>query len=122
TTQSGGGLTPVTTDEVAVYVIPLMTALKFYPATRPGDPLEPYLLAGVGFAFGVEDSDSGTGIAQGFGFKAGSGLDWRLSPAFALTLGARYQWLKFFEGDPGGMETFKGFGFDAGLTYRFQYQ
>lgn len=132
--DESGGLGSATHERVQSYIIPSFTGIKFFPLTRPGDPVEPYLGAGVGFAFGIEDSDtetsifgggtsssSNTAFLGGFGFKAGSGLEWWFSHAFGLSGGARYQWLRFGQ-EVGGKDTYKGFVFDAGLAYRFQYE
>lgn len=120
-------------EQVNSYIIPLFTALKLYPATRPEQPTEPYILGGVGFALGIDDRQNtaggilgvgggdGTVILTGFGFKAGAGVEFRLGRAFGLNVGGRYQWVRFGD-EVGGERTFKGLGLDAGFTYRFQYE
>jgi hypothetical protein len=123
-----GGAPPQT---VTAYVVPLLTALKFYPATGPDASFGPYAKAGAGFALGIEDRQGGAGgllggrgggtsIETGFGVGGELGADFRLSPAFGLTVGGRYQWLRFGS-DVGGNATFGGFGLVGGLTYRFRY-
>lgn len=132
TAQSSGTLGGSTTDEIDSYVVPLFTALKLYPFTRPEHAFEPYLLAGAGLAVGIDDRNTtsggllggagnGTAMLTGFGFKGGAGLEWRFSPAFGLNLGGRYQWIRFGS-DVGGERTYKGPAFEGGLTYRFQYR
>lgn len=121
-------------ERVRSYIIPAFTAIKFFPLTRPGDPVEPYVNAGIGFGFAIEDEKTETNIIGGgtstsgntnflggFGFKIGTGLDWWFSQAFALTGGARYQWIRFGQ-EVGGEQTYKGYAFDAGIAYRFQYE
>jgi opacity protein-like surface antigen len=118
-------------ERVASYIVPMFTALKLYPLTRPEHSFEPYLNAGLGLAVAVEDREtssgglfggaSGTGLVTGFGLKAGVGFDWRFTPAFGVTVGGRYQWVKFTQ-EVSGDRTFRGFGADAGLIYRFQYR
>jgi hypothetical protein len=125
------GLTGTPPSAVNAYVIPLLTAVKFYPATRPGSAVEPYLQAGLGFALGIEDREgsaggllggrgSGTSMVTGFGARGGAGTDVRLGGAFGATVGVTYQWLRY--GDPlAGAQTYQGLAFTAGLTYRFRY-
>jgi opacity protein-like surface antigen len=128
--QSGLGGT--TREQVRSFVVPLFTALKLYPFTRPDDAWEPYVTGGVGFALGVDDrqtsgagllgiADGGTVLIAGFGFKGGAGVEWRFHRAFGAALGVRYQWVRFGE-ELGGDRTFRGWGADLGLTYRFQYE
>lgn len=121
-----------TRHKLQSYVVPTFTALKFYPATRPSDPVEPYASGGVGFIFGIEREKStstdpivpgseNTAFQVGFGFKVGLGFDWRFNDAMGLTAGGRYQWVEFGE-DLGGQRTYEGLGADLGFTYRFQYE
>lgn len=129
--QTGVGGT--TREEVHSYIVPLFTALKIYPFTRPTERVEPFLLGGIGFALGIDDRDtsggnllglntgSGTVLVTGFGFRLGAGAEWRFGRAFGLSVGGRYQWLRFGE-SLGGERSYKGLGLDAGLTYRFQYE
>jgi len=120
-------------ESIDSYVIPMFTALRFFPATSPGEEFEPYVEGGVGVALGVDDRSTsasdplgagdGSGIAMGLGvgLKAGVGAEWRFSPALGLALGGRYQWLRFL-GDLGGESLYRGFGAEVGLTYRFQFE
>jgi len=134
TMEQDGGLGGGTVrEEVNSYVVPLFTALKLYPFTRPDDAFEPFVSAGVGLALGIDDrtttssdllglgAGSGTAMLTGFGFRGGAGVEWRFSQAFGLSASGRYQWIRF-GGELGGERTFKGPAFEAGLTYRFQYR
>jgi hypothetical protein len=127
--RSGGPLGGSSADEISVYVVPLLTSLKFYPGPVAGDPVEPFLLGGVGFALGIGESagsgglfggSSSTSMITGFGAKAGIGVELKLSPAFGVTGSGRYQWIRFGD-NLGGDRTFRGLGFEGGVTYRFQY-
>ena len=136
-TQGGGllgGGTTTTTETVDAYVVPFFTSLKVFPFTRPSAKVEPYVLGGAGLGLGIEDrsSDNASGLyggsgndapsmVTGFGFKGGTGIEWRFSQAFGLTVGARYQWMRFF-GDLAGRENYQGLALDGGLVYRYQYR
>ena len=118
------------TGEVTSYVVPMFTSIRAYPVTRPEQRFEPYIEAGVGAALGIEDREGvggalpgesdGTSASFGLGFRGGLGLEWRFSRAFGVGLNGRYQWVRLGN-QVGGDRTFRGLGFDAGLTYRFQY-
>ena len=128
--QGGGLLGGETEERISSYIIPQLTSLKFYPLTTPAQRAEPYLVGGAGFALGIDDrestaggvfgTDGGTAMTAGFGLKGGAGVEWRVSRAFGLSAGARYQWFRFLQ-ELGGERTFGGFGVDGGLTYRFQF-
>lgn len=119
-------------ESVDAYVIPLMTAVRLFPTTGPEQPLEPYLTAGAGFTLGVEDASTVSGgllggsssggplLILGFGLKGGAGIEYRLGSAFGLTVGAGYQFVRFFD-YVGGERTYQGLQVLGGLTYRFQY-
>jgi hypothetical protein len=120
-------------EKVSAYVIPQFTSLKLYPITRPEQRFEPYISGGAGLTIGVDDrensesggllgggGESGTGFVAGFGLKGGLGAELRFSQAFGAGIGGRYQWVRFF-GELAGERTYRGFGADIGLTYRFQY-
>jgi hypothetical protein len=106
------------------YILPLFTTLKVFPVTRPDQPVEPFILAGGGFALGIDEvsenaiGGGGTSIATGFGTRAGAGIDYHVNDVFGLTVSGRYQLIGYGE-NLGGAETYKGFGFEGGLTYRF---
>jgi opacity protein-like surface antigen len=112
--------------ETHTYIIPLFTSLKFFPVTTMEDNLEPFLLAGIGFALGIDDvgenaiGGGGSSIATGFGFKAGAGIEYHITDVFGLVAGMRYQSISYSE-ELGGAEKFKGFGVEGGITYRFPF-
>jgi opacity protein-like surface antigen len=118
-------------NEINSYIVPLFTAIRFFPVTRPGAALEPYVNAGVGFAIGIDDRQTsgsgllggtgGTAMLTGFGFKAGTGVEVRMTPALALDVTGRYHWIRF-GGELGRERTYAGPGLDVGLSYRFQYE
>ena len=127
------GLGGTVEEKLAAYVIPQFTSLKVYPFSRPEQRFEPYILGGAGLTIGIDDrensesggllgggGDSGTGFVAGFGLKGGLGIELRFSEAFGIGAGGRYQWVRFF-GELAGERTYRGFGADVGLTYRFQY-
>ena len=122
TTRSTGPLGGMTASKTRTYIVPLFTSLKVFPFTRPGERVEPYALGGVGFALGIRDPEDGSvSLAQGLGVKGGSGVELRLTEAFGLSLGGRWQWIRFL-GEFADTRTVQGFGADVGLTYRFQYR
>lgn len=129
-----GGIGGGTVEEkLSAYVIPQFTSLKVYPFTRPEQRFEPYFSGGAGLTIGVDDrensesggllgggGESGIGFVAGFGLKGGLGAEVCFSDAFGVTVGGRYQWVRFF-GELAGERTFRGLGADVGVTYRFQY-
>jgi hypothetical protein len=128
-----GGIGGSVEEKVAAYVVPQFTSLKVYPFTRPEQGFEPYISGGAGLTIGIDDrensgsgsllgggGESGTGFVAGFGLKGGLGFELRVSEAFGVALGGRYQWVRFF-GELAGERTYRGLGADVGLTYRFQY-
>lgn len=132
-TRPGGIAGEPVEEKLSAYVIPQFTSLKVYPFTRPAQPFEPYISGGAGLTIGVDDrensgtggllgggGESGTGFVAGFGLKGGLGFELRVSEAFGVAAGGRYQWVRFF-GELAGERTFRGLGADVGLTYRFQY-
>lgn len=110
--------------ETRSYVVPIMTALKFYPVTTPASAVEPYMTAGLGFALGlVDEAENAVGgggitVVTGFGISAGLGLELHLTKALGLVAGGRFQWIRFGE-DLGSEDTFSGGGIDGGITLRF---
>lgn len=130
TETSSSGLGGTTTTTRTSYIIPLLTGIKFYPATTAGDPVEPYIGAALGFALGVEDSEGGgggvlaggggTAVETGFGARGSAGVEFRLTSALGAGASIGYQWLKFGN-RVGPIDTYKGLRATAGLTYRFQY-
>jgi opacity protein-like surface antigen len=121
-----------TQTKTQTYLVPTMTALKLYPATRPGSPLEPYLSGGVGVVLGIDRQDvsttdpvvvpgSNTTVQTGLGIQTGAGVEWNSGTAFGLTVGGRYQWASFAEA-VGGQALYRGPAYFGGVTYRFQYR
>jgi hypothetical protein len=108
------------------FVVPLLTSLKFYPLGSAAARIEPYIITGLGFAFGVEEQDEdaigggGTTIVTGFGFRAGLGVEIKLMRGLGLSLAGKYQWMHYGE-ELAGTETLRGVGADGGITYRFQF-
>lgn len=126
-TQRAGG------ESVGSYVIPMLTSIKLYPATEPGQSLEPFITAGVGFTLGVDDrnggsaggllgssSGNGTMLVPGIGLKGGAGIEYRLGAAFGVVMQAGYQYVRFFQ-EVGSDRTYKGVQLFGGMTYRFQF-
>jgi opacity protein-like surface antigen len=127
-----GSLGSTTTTDVQTYLVPTLSTLKLYPATRPDSPVEPYLAAGLGVVLGIDrekvSSDdplivpgTNTTFHSGLGIQTGAGIEWNSGTAFGATIGGRYQWASFGE-KVGGKALYRGPGFFGGLTYRFQYR
>ncbi len=130
--STSSGIGGSTTESVDSYIVPMFTALKVFPFTGPDQRFEPFFDGGVGLAIGIDDRNlsrggllggTGGGLARvpGFGFRGGAGAEWRFSRAFGLSVGGRYQWVRFTQ-DLGGDRTYAGFGMDGGLLYRFQFR
>lgn len=123
-TSASGGLLGSSGTNSDNYVIPQFTSVVFYPFTTPTDRVEPFLRGGIGFAFGVEDPQNGSGgisLTPGFGTTGGAGLEWRATEALGIAISARYQWIRFFQ-QFGGLQTYQGPMLETGITYRFQYR
>jgi opacity protein-like surface antigen len=120
-------------ERATTYIVPLITSVKFFPGVGPEDQFQPYLLGGGGLGLGIDDRENtsggllglggagGTSIATGFGLRGGAGLDLWLGRSLGITVGGRYQWMRFLDGSPGGERTYQGTVVDLGVTYRFQY-
>jgi opacity protein-like surface antigen len=131
-TEAGSVVGTGTDRKIQTYLVPTISTLKLYPATRPSSPLEPYLAAGVGVVFGIDHEDVSTTdpivapgttntFHTGLGIQTGAGLEWNSPSAFGLTVGGRYQWASFAEA-VGGKALYRGPAYFGGVTYRFQYQ
>ena len=129
-TWSDVDFTGTTNHELQTHLVPTLTALRLYPFTTPTDRVEPYLSAGAGVVLGFEqDKVTGTFVSAnpsyqmhtGLGLRAGAGLDLKASDVFGVMVGGHFESASFGEEKP-GERLYKGFGFDAGLTYRFQYR
>lgn len=134
TTPATGGLGGTPGEEVQSWVIAQTTAIRFFPVTDAGAMLEPWILGGAGFSFGIDDRDTqgggvlggtsggaGLEIVPGFTLQGGAGAEWWFTSSLALNLGARFQWTRFFQ-DFGGERTYQGPSYEVGLTYKFQYR
>lgn len=132
TTSEPGSFGSQVDRELQTYLVPMLTALKLYPVTRNSTPIEPYLLAGVGLALGIDreqvtstdalvPSGDNTAIRTGLGIQTGAGVEWNPGGQFGLAVGGRYQWASFSEA-VGGKGLYRGPGLTAGITYRFRYQ
>lgn len=117
------------TSKVQTHLIPTMTALKLYPLTTRKNPFEPYMLGGLGVVMGIVQDQGSTGVTSGpgtnldtgLGIATGGGFDWRWNEALGMTAGGRYQWATFSQ-SVGPRALYRGPAFNAGLTYRFQYE
>ncbi len=115
--------TPV---ETKTWILPLLTSLKLYPLTNIDDRLEPWLMAGVGFAFGLSEQSEnaigggGSTIVTGIGLRGGAGMDMRLIGPIGISVSGKYQWIHFGE-ELDGSDTFNGVGVEGGITYRFRF-
>jgi opacity protein-like surface antigen len=118
-------------EEITSYIVPLFTAVRYFPLTRPGAFLEPYVRAGLGFALGLDDRQStaggvlgggtGTGMGTGLGFAVGAGVETRLTRAIQLDASAGWRWLRF--GSEVGLErSYAGPAVDIGLAYRLRLE
>ncbi len=129
TTWSQTDLTGTTTYERQTHLVPTITELRLYPFTTPDDRVEPYLFGGAGVVLGFEQEKSsalaaanpGFGMHTGLGLRAGAGVDLRASEMFGVTVGSHFESASFGQ-EKSGERLYKGFGFDVGLTYRFQYR
>ena len=129
-TWSDVTFTGTTNHELQTHLVPTLTALRVYPFTTPSDRVEPWLSGGAGVVLGFEQDkttgtitspNSGYQMHTGLGLRAGVGVDLRASDAFGVVVGGHFESASFGEEKP-GERLYKGFGFDAGLTYRFQYR
>lgn len=119
-------------DRISTYIIPLTSAIKLFPFSGPGDALEPFLSAGVGFTLGIDDRQTTTGgllggsassgvqMIAGIGVKGQGGFEYRLGPAFGIGASVGYQYVRFFE-KVGNAQSYQGLTAFGGLTYRFQF-
>ncbi len=122
--ENSVGVWRAVVNETRAYIVPLLASLKYYPMTEPDQRIEPFLLGGVGFAFGIQDeTDNAVGggaatIVSGIAFRGAVGVELRVLRGFGVAASGKYQWVHFGE-DVGTMETFGGVGFEGALTYRF---
>jgi hypothetical protein len=126
-----GGIGGTPGEEVQSWVIAQTTAIRFYPGTDAGAKVEPWVLGGAGFSFGIDDRDTqgggllggSTGLVMvpGFSLQGGTGVEWWFSDALAMNVSARFQWTRFFQ-EFGGERTYQGPAYELGMTYKFQYR
>jgi hypothetical protein len=134
TVPATGGIGGTPGEEVQSWVIAQTTAIRFYPGTDAGAKVEPWILGGAGFSFGVDDRDTQGGgllggstgsngivLIPGFSLQGGAGVEWWFSDALAMNVGARFQWTRFFQ-EFGGERTYQGPAYELGMTYKFQYR
>jgi hypothetical protein len=118
-----------TNHELDTYLVPTITALRLYPFTTPEKLVEPYMSAGVGPVFGIQQMkisgsftpENTTNMLAGFGVRAGAGVDIRGAGPFGVTLGGHFESASFGE-EMVGERVYQAWGADFGLTYRFQYR
>ncbi len=113
------------------YVVPLVTAGKFYLIKEPRR-FDPFLCAGLGLTLGLDKkegngsdflgtgSGNGSTLLTGFGFHTGAGFETRSKGGLGLAGGVRYRW-NYFDQELAGSRTYRGFSAEVGLHYRFQY-
>jgi len=117
-----------TNHQLQTHLVPMVTALRVYPLTKPGFPVEPFMSAGVGPVLGIQQQRTTGGLTPGnttsmltgLGVRAGAGVDLRAGPAFGITVGGHFESASFGQ-DMVGDRLYQGWGVDAGLSYRFQY-
>lgn len=122
-------LAGTTRHELQTHLVPMLTALRLYPFTTPTSPIEPFLCAGAGPVLGVQQHKSSGGLTPdnttsmytGLGVKAGAGVDVRANEVFGITAGGHFESASFGQ-EMVGDRLYKGWGLDAGLSYRFQYR
>lgn len=114
-------------DYVSAYLIPAFVSVKLYPRSSPNARLEPYVLAGPAIALAVQmysngnaaglyGSNAEAGLQAGIGARVGAGADYRLTPAWGISLGARYQAIRFFNA-VAGRKSFNGPVLQGGLVH-----
>ena len=112
--------------ETRTYIAPLLTSLKFYPFTGPGAGFEPFVLGGLGFAFGVEDESEsavgggGTTVVTGVALRAAIGVEMTIGGPLGVAAAGKFQWVYFGE-ELISTNTFSGVGVEGAVTYRFQF-
>ena len=117
---------------VTALTVPLLTAIKLYPATTVEDQLEPYISGAGGISIGVDDEtgttggllsgggSGGTNLVVGIAVRGGAGIEYHAGKAFGLQAAISYQWIHFLN-PVGSTQDYKGPLIVGGLSYRFQY-
>lgn len=112
--------------ESRTYIAPLLTSLKLYPLAGADYTFQPYLLGGLGFAFGVEDESEnaigggGTTVVTGLAVRGAIGVEMQLGGPLAIAAAGKYQWAYFGE-ELIGMNSFGGLGVEGAVTYRVPF-
>lgn len=104
------GNNPVTGTERLGLLAVTADVLYAFPST-PASAVVPFVVAGAGFVHLIGDSG-----AQSAAARAGAGLEWRVSPVFAVT--AEFSDL-FFRARVLGRGTIHAWGVMAGVRWRF---
>lgn len=118
------GVWRVVVNQTKAYIVPLLTSLTYYPLSAQERRIEPFVTAGVGVAFGIQDEPdsaigaTGTTIVTGIGARAGLGIEVHVVRGFGIGAGGKYQWVHFGD-EVGTMETFAGVGWEGSVFYRF---
>lgn len=118
-----------TTHDLQTHLVSTLTALRLYPFDLPTPMIEPYVSAGLGPVLGIQQESSSAGLTAGngttmhagLGVRAGAGVDVHANQAFGITIGGHFESASF-SNDFTGERLFRGWGMDAGLSYRFQYR
>jgi opacity protein-like surface antigen len=118
-----------TNHELQTHLVPMITALRLYPATTSGNPVEPYITAGVGPVLGVQlqkasgaiTADQATTTQVGLGVRVGVGADLWATQVFGITAGAHFESASFGQ-DMASERLYQAWGGDFGFSYRFQYR
>jgi opacity protein-like surface antigen len=91
----------VTSLNTWVAIAPVTIGLSVAPV--PGGPIQPYAMAGLGVYVGItgRDGQQALGIDEDtkvygrFGFYFGAGVDFLLGESIGVSVGAKYQFVKF---------------------------
>lgn len=113
-------------NRTKAYIVPLMTSIKFYPLSDNQNRIEPFVLGGLGFAFGIQDQDdsaiggANSTLVTGVGLRAGAGVEVHVVRGLGISASGKYQWIHFGE-EVGTMETFAGVGLEGAIVYRVAF-
>ena len=118
-----------TNHELQTHLVPMITALRLYPATTSANRVEPYVTAGIGPVLGVQiqkasgalTADQTTSMQVGLGVRAGAGVDLWATQVFGITAGGHFQSASFGQ-DMANDRLYQAWGADFGFSYRFQYR
>ena len=118
-----------TNHELQTHLVPTITGLRLYPLTTSGNPVEPYVTAGVGPVLGVQQqkasgaltAEQTTAMLVGLGVRAGVGVDLWATQVFGITAGGHFESASFGQ-DMVEQRLYQAWGVDFGFSYRFQYR